>query len=95
MSLSIFSAILIGPLAKLTRFYTSIKIHAYEYLLLLLISALENTINGHPLERRHFALNHARKLRHELIKILSSQYCKKERKESVVIHILKCQWQFR
>ena len=70
MFLSFFSAILIGQLAKLTRFYTSIKTHAYEYLLLLLlISALDNTMNRHPLERRHFALNHAHKLRHELIKI--------------------------
>ena len=33
-----FSAILIGPLVKLNDFYTSIKTHAYEYLISALIS---------------------------------------------------------
>ena len=34
----VFSEILIGPLAKLNCFYTSIKAHAYEYLITALIS---------------------------------------------------------
>ena len=38
MFLSIFSAILIGPLVKLNGVYTSIKTDAYEYMISALIS---------------------------------------------------------